>query len=695
LQGADAARLRIRGLTLLPQGSAVEGSRRGGGGTAASRAQAGGGPEATTPSVSSLHTPPPPSEGGVAAAAAAPDVAAAAAAAAEDQLSWRQALLQLPQLLWAGVATDRPSSTRLTISGVSLSLITFPTTWRGFHAASAAVAAAAASQAAAAAGPFAFSPGRSPGIAQQRERPSPGKRRRARVTAERVGPPPLQPARQQHAQDVQQLPPPSQQDGGGGASADCWARLAGAPAEEHILFRQWEACVTLCLLPPGSAATPRAAAAGAAAAERAAAAAAPPPPAGPATPGSSVPPAADGPAAPPPLGFGGPALSGGSGDANGGLAYRQNSSLSLGEAQYDSDLEDESPRSPHRGGAAFGSPPQGANGHAPPGSSPPPLDRTSMVLTEEHTIVTPAERLAWRAATAGGGAGPRHERSASGGARHRALPSISEDWQHAGAAAAAASAAAAAAAQHPQDEHQPPPQRHPAEAAVATTDRTAATVAAGRQAAATAADLASDAAGGGGGAASGGPGSLLLDVAVSLKALVPELNAASLAIATRCAAAALPALRGLLALRLPGLAGVVPPPAACMPLGRLRVRRLHAATTTVSAPAGWSTASCTTSTLGSTGPRGRRCRCRATPPPGGSTPAGRWRGSAGARRGGRWRWQAWRRGVPPGWSTRACTPPPTPRSPASGSLGGAGGSAAACAPPPPASCSAWLSLRRG
>ena len=274
LSGADGACLRIRSLALAPQGTS---STCGAGSSveaaaaeaeAATAARTAAAAEHSAPgSVSSVL------EGGGAAdsaeGAAAADggqdpgsgAAAAALAAAlsgESSLSWRQLLLQVPSLLWASVATDRPSSTRLQLSGVSLSLLTFPSTWQGYH--SAAQAALAAAQAPLGSAFFSFTAAsRPPAASAADDRFSPLKRRRGRAAVPAPGPaadsqhrqPPLGPlpASQDVRQQQQHQQPP-----------DYWTMLqaAAVPVEEHCLFQQWEAAVTLCLLPPGYAAPPSA-----------------------------------------------------------------------------------------------------------------------------------------------------------------------------------------------------------------------------------------------------------------------------------------------------------------------------------------------------------------------------------------------------------------------------------------------------
>jgi hypothetical protein len=132
--------------------------------------------------------------------------------------------------------------------------------------------------------------------------------------------------------------------------------------------------------------------------------------------------------------------------------------------------------------------------------------------------VSPAERQAWARGAAhahfapgGGGGLPgiRENGQAEAAATGAAAAADAGDWQKQEAAVAAAIAAAATAAM----------------AAV-----TAADAAAPVGSASSSSDTAAPSAAPGGG---GGGGVLLLDVAVSLKALIPELNSASLAITNR------------------------------------------------------------------------------------------------------------------------------------------------------------------
>lgn len=530
LQGADGACLRIRNLWLRPQGTA--------------------GPSAGAPEAESAAEPPGASAssmlgsllaGEAAAAGAAAPADAAAAEADEAPLGWRQTLLHIPALLWGGVVTNRRSSTRLGVSGVSLSLLTFPTTWRGYHPAAAAAAAAAVAPTPAS---FSFTPGRpAAAAATPNDRVSPNKRRRARVTVQPV-PEPLDSAAQQRQQWPPTQPPPRPGSSVGGSAAgarlaqdvqqhqagaawqlDYWALLQAVPAEEHVLFKQWELSVMLCLLPPGHAAPTPAPAGGGGSARKLPArlatmarwedrgssspsagstprigrrpsAAGPPPQQSPAAAAASARPAAPGTAA----------AAAPEGSAH--LEHLPSAASTGADYHYDTDCEDESPlRSPSQ---RLDSGPAGAapNGHAAPVDSPQlRLDRSSL-MPEAATPVSPAERAAAfvgfdqdGSQQTGGRLAGVVARIADGGVPGASVELMDELHQTLEAEQAAQQA----------DGVQPPAgaeQQHAAGAAAA------AAAAAG---------------------ATGGGGMLLLDVYVELKALIPELNAASMAILNRLA----------------------------------------------------------------------------------------------------------------------------------------------------------------
>ena len=270
LQGADGAVLHVRSINLAPQG--------GGGAAAAVQAPAAAAAAASAAGMAAGTAEAPANSTAAAEAAAA--AAAQAAATAAEQLPWWQSMLQVPQLLWAHVVTDSPSATRLGIAGVSLTLVTYPTTWRGFQAAQEAAARLQQPD------PFSFTPGLfATAAGGPRGQGAPAgtaarKRRRPLVTVQRL-PRDQAAAMSLPTQGPWQPPLPGevpvpgvaqQQEQHGGSSnagIDYRGLLHPVAAEEHIVFRQWEVSVVVCLLPPGYAA-----------AQEAAGASAPRPPAG-------------------------------------------------------------------------------------------------------------------------------------------------------------------------------------------------------------------------------------------------------------------------------------------------------------------------------------------------------------------------------------------------------------------------------
>jgi len=250
LQGADAAVLHIRELSLIPHMDAVHrrpNAEDGGGGGAPS--------EGTTPLGS-------PRRG-------------AAHVAASEEPTWWAALGSLPHLLWSNVVIKRPSATKLSVTGVSLALKTYPMLWQSYQAAKSAAAADQQHTA----GPFSFPSAQfhSPGN-KRRRRGAIIERLDAAAAAGGVG-----------SEEDGSAQPASLQRGSAstskantaGASTssplkgptaktttktktttssttdrdESWIDYADAlratPAEEHVLFRQWECAVMLCLLPPG------------------------------------------------------------------------------------------------------------------------------------------------------------------------------------------------------------------------------------------------------------------------------------------------------------------------------------------------------------------------------------------------------------------------------------------------------------
>jgi hypothetical protein len=244
LQGADAAVLNIRELSLMPHMDAVH--RRTDVDDAGDGAGDGEGgcSETTTPLGS-------------------PRRGTAAATTAEEP-TWWSALGSLPHLLWSSVVIKRPSATKLSVTGVSLALKTYPMLWQGYQAAQS----AAADQQHADAGPFNFT-------AAQLHSPG-NKRRRRGAIIER-----LNAAAEEDgcAQPSSSTSPAKAAAGAAAAGAstssplktkattksttkqttkatnESWIdyadALRAAPAEEHVIFRQGEFSVMLCLLPPG------------------------------------------------------------------------------------------------------------------------------------------------------------------------------------------------------------------------------------------------------------------------------------------------------------------------------------------------------------------------------------------------------------------------------------------------------------
>ena len=282
LQGADAAVLHLRALQLTPQGAAAgaaaclpvaaEGAEEGGAGP--SSASVVDGPAGAAGERSPVKA--------AAAAAAAAAGATAGAVPLEQESFWRL-LLRLPATLWQGIVTDRPSATRLGVSGVSLRLLTYPTTWPGYHAAVRPAAAPAPV-------PFAFTPGAAgaggaAGEARKRRRPrgalagtaaAAGAAAGAAAAAAGTG----GELQQHRAAAAAGAAGHEEQEAAEPFWVDHAVLLRDLPVEEHIVFRQWEFSVVLCLLPaafvPPPVAPAAAAGAAAAAGDAAAATAAPP-----------------------------------------------------------------------------------------------------------------------------------------------------------------------------------------------------------------------------------------------------------------------------------------------------------------------------------------------------------------------------------------------------------------------------------
>jgi hypothetical protein len=224
LQGADAAVLNIRGIALQPQMTPDMPS-----------AQGAEVDDSDGASVSSA-----------AAAATALSGAALGGGQAAEEVSMLQALLSVPSLLWSSVVTSKPSASKLTMTGVTLSLRTYVSTWEGYQSAAAAQNPAPA--------PFVFT-----GSTAKAVRASPlHKRRRpasssfATLESSSDSARPRQPLASEKASLGQPLKPASGQaarDAGGGGLIDYSQLLASVAAEEHVLFKQWEVTVMINLLP--------------------------------------------------------------------------------------------------------------------------------------------------------------------------------------------------------------------------------------------------------------------------------------------------------------------------------------------------------------------------------------------------------------------------------------------------------------
>ncbi|KAL4553401.1 hypothetical protein Ndes2526B_g03263 [Nannochloris sp. 'desiccata'] len=250
LQGADAAVLHIRELSLMPHMDAVH--RR----SDEEDGEGGVSSETTTPLGS-------PRRG-------------AANTAASEEPTWWAALGSLPHLLWSNVVITRPSATKLSVSGVSLALKTYPMLWQGYQAAKS----AAAADQQRGAGPFAFTSTQlySPGNKRRRRcaidehvnaaaagggagseddgsaQPSPSRRGSASASPAKAGAgasttSPLKGPKAKTTTKTKMIT--STTTNRDESWIDYADALRATPAEEHVLFRQWEFAVMLCLLPPG------------------------------------------------------------------------------------------------------------------------------------------------------------------------------------------------------------------------------------------------------------------------------------------------------------------------------------------------------------------------------------------------------------------------------------------------------------
>jgi hypothetical protein len=244
LQGADAAVLNIRELSLMPHMDAVH--RRSG----VEDGEDGASSETTTPLGS-------PRRG-------------TANATASEEPTWWAALGSLPHLLWSSVVITRPSATKLSVTGVSLALKTYPMLWQGYQAAK---SAAAANQQHAA-GPFAFTSAHfhSPGNKRRRrgalferldaaaaaaggvgsEEDGSASTSLAKAGAGAAGASTTSPLKSPTAKTTTKTKTITSSTTNRDESwIDYADALRATPAEEHVLFRQWEFAVMLCLLPPG------------------------------------------------------------------------------------------------------------------------------------------------------------------------------------------------------------------------------------------------------------------------------------------------------------------------------------------------------------------------------------------------------------------------------------------------------------
>ena len=253
LQGADAAVLHVRELSLMPHMDAVHRS--------AVVDDADDGEGASSETTTPLGSP-----------------RKSATSSSSEEPTWWAALGSLPHLLWSNVVIARPSATKLSVTGVSLALKTYPMLWQGYQAARNAAAADQQGGNAGGNGPFAFT---SPKLQ------SPGNKRRrrgaiidrldaaagsedgsAQPNSSRPGSASASPAKAgagAAGASTSTLKSPAKKTttktktttGGQSTTTrdESWIDYADAlratPAEEHVLFRQWEFSVMLCLLPPG------------------------------------------------------------------------------------------------------------------------------------------------------------------------------------------------------------------------------------------------------------------------------------------------------------------------------------------------------------------------------------------------------------------------------------------------------------
>lgn len=263
LQGADAAVLQIRSLMLQPQGTSVG---RGNldnddDGDDPSDQHHTGDSSSSTPIGS-------PRGGGHNTIKIGFGSGNSGESSSSEEPTLLHALSSIPQLLWSNVITHRPSATELSVKGVNIVLKTYPTTWRGYHAA---ISAARASHARSI-GPFVFpsptryalkSAGAHRGRVESRHPKDGGegqgvpKRRRADAANVDVksldgGAASTSKSPSKHAKDAETSSDTNKNPMGIHPTlVNHAAMLQETIAEEHIIVKQWEFMILLRLLPPG------------------------------------------------------------------------------------------------------------------------------------------------------------------------------------------------------------------------------------------------------------------------------------------------------------------------------------------------------------------------------------------------------------------------------------------------------------
>jgi len=256
LQGADAAVLAVRTLTLVPQGEAFINQ------------QHQGSQPFSVYDDGDIREPATARGGGVGRAASALGALSGSGTGvfadgqpSADDLTWWKVLSFIPQLFWSRVMIHKPSSSRLTLAGVSLKLQTYPSLWAG-HA-------AALSARAPRPGVFSFVGGSLYRAAIRSPSPigkSPQKRRRTAGTA----------GRSLTASSLMEIdedgdgtedentttasarssnPSPSKDKASSNSTRkgvlDFSKMLDLMTPEEHVIIRQWELSVLIGLVPKG------------------------------------------------------------------------------------------------------------------------------------------------------------------------------------------------------------------------------------------------------------------------------------------------------------------------------------------------------------------------------------------------------------------------------------------------------------